>query len=331
MEKLINSKIDYLSFSKELKEYLKLCFLYVYKNINIPSYIHISPNDYLNRCLDSLSTLNGIVFVSLSDLSLGIPDLDNFVEDICYVGKNGNLELINGKYVPVSNGSYVCKCRGFTYSKDKVIYLLDDGNINGIIKTLFHELSHIRDGEKYFNFSNKIALSNEFRLMCIEGRAVLNEEYINIGTYSDDFFELCDDKSSIKIKTNNYYPLYSVIYKLLQIIYSDEDLDFLGSNNLDNVDWFEYLNSKYDVDNYDVYFNIVNILSVYKYGVSYYKDTSLVESFLHIFDVARNRIYNKDMCIRDIKSQIKVINDLSNNVVLRQNNKVYKKNTVRVS
>lgn len=243
IEKILSKK----KFTEEAKNKLLQSILFVYDNYNPSKYIRKTREEYIKEYLRVLENMNGYAVIKLEELNLDYYEpINDFRESITKVtNRSGNLEYVNGEYVPVQNGSYVCLTKGMAYCSDRTMYSLDEENILEELMTIHHEMTHLSEGERPFSLGSQVPLSFELRKMFIEGRAVTREA--NIKT-SSDYYQIeriSDQNSSFKIESEQSYPLYGKLYQTLELIFGVDVLEEFASNNNREFDMFEELKKRF--------------------------------------------------------------------------------------
>ena len=243
IEKILSKK----KFTEEAKNKLLQSILFVYDNYNPPKYIRKTREEYINEYLRVLENMNGYAVIKLEELNLDYYEpINDFRESIKKVtNRSGNLEYVNGEYVPVQSGSYVCLTKGMAYCSERTMYSLDEGNILEELMTIHHEMTHLSEGERPFSLGSRVPLSFELRKMFLEGHAVTREA--NIKT-SSDYYQIeriSDQNSSFKIESEQSYPLYGKLYQTLELIFGVDVLEEFASNNNREFDMFEELKKRF--------------------------------------------------------------------------------------
>ncbi len=234
------------NFSDKAKSYLFQTFLLIFDHYEPPLYIRTPRDEYVKEYLRILQELKEYKIVELSEINDFNRIAKEFRKDVKRSNnKTGNLEKIDGRYVPALNGSYYCITKGFADLYGKSILTLDEGEYLELLLTCYHEMTHLSEGEKPFPLSSKIPLSFELREMFYEGRAAIRESYLNLNMSKSCFSFLCDEVTEIEIESMFSYPLYEVLYQLLQLIFGVEILEELSHNNDDKLDMFNVLKEQF--------------------------------------------------------------------------------------
>ena len=242
IEKILSKK----KFTEEAKNKLLQSILFVYDNYNPPKYIRKTREEYINEYLRVLENMNGYAVVDLNEINDSNEVSTYFKKEILKSStRSGNLDFINGKYVPTQNGEFYCSCKGFAWSREKMMFSLDEGNILEELMTIHHEMTHLSEGERPFSLGSQVPLSFELRKMFLEGHAVTREA--NIKT-SSDYYQIeriSDQSSSFKIESEQSYPLYGKLYQTLELIFGVDVLEEFASNNNREFDMFEELKKRF--------------------------------------------------------------------------------------
>ncbi len=189
---------------------------------------------YVRRYIDIVKNLKGCAVIQLEELNDLFEIAEIFKKGIRKQEK-GNLEYKNGLYLPKKDGNYVATFTGFAWNKEKMIFLLDEKNTLKLLLTCYHELSHLQEGCYPFFLPLDFPLRNVLLKMFSEGRVGLKEEILNIERpYYLEQIE--DDECLLSIKAVHHYPLYSLLYQFLTLIFDYQVLEKLSSNNDINLD-----------------------------------------------------------------------------------------------
>ncbi len=221
------------SFTPKAKDCLLRSILFAYTFYNPPKYIRQTRDEYISEYLKVLENMNGYAVIELSDINAQNESAEYFRENIKKSQFNrGNLELVDGRYIPVQNGSYYCSCKGYTWNKEKMMFMLDENNPIEEVSTIHHEMTHLSEGACPFPLNSAIPFSFEVRKMLYEGRATTRESYVyasSSNTIQEEMLE--DGVATYQVVSECSYPLYGKLYQLLQIIFGDEILEKFSKND----------------------------------------------------------------------------------------------------
>lgn len=304
LSKILSEK----DFSDKAKLYLFQTILLIFDYYNPPLYVRTTREEYLKEYLRVLQELKEYKIVELIEIN----DLNKisreFRKDIKHSNnKTGNLEKIDGRYVPVLNGSYYCETKGFANYHKKSIFILDEGDSLELLSTCHHEMTHLREGNNPFPLNSKIPLSFDLRQMFYEGHAATHESYLNLDMTKNCFSFLCNEVTEIEIESMFSYPLYGVLYELFQLIFGVEILEELCRNN-DKLDMFKILKEQYpDIPVEKIFAHLTYIICCSK---DEYEDKEALRKALYYYQKYRHQqkeklnsqiIKNKKITIKTVK------------------------------
>lgn len=252
-------------FTEQAKKNLRNTIILMYNRYIQPSYIKRTRTEMIEEYLHVLETMNGYAIIKLDELNLDNEASRVFREDIkASKNKTGNLELIDGKYVPTPNGSYYCSCLGFTWKHEGMIFSLEQLDPLSECTTVLHEMTHLEEGRLSFLLNSSIPMSFEIRKMLYEGRAATRETMLHLDSVTYQIDEVSDKNSTLEITANTSYPTYSNLYQMLQILFGDEILEELAKNNDSTMDSFQMLKSRFPQLPVDkIFAHIIYILNCY--------------------------------------------------------------------
>lgn len=259
VQKILSTKY----FPHEEKQMLLNIFLYIYDHYDPPKYAKISKLDYIEEYLKILESMKGFTIFHLEDLNLPIDAIEAFRDDIKEAqNHDGNLELIDGKYVPALNGSYYCSCKGLAWRKEKFMFVLDEGYVVDKLMAGYHEMTHLGEGEIPFPIKSNLPLCFEFRKMCYEGHAATRESYLDVSNGELQISSIKEGSQEIAILSKFSYPLYSTLYQFLQFIFGIDILEKFCQNNDGEVDMLDTLKEEYpDLPVEEIYAHCIYLLS----------------------------------------------------------------------
>lgn len=237
--------LDSKKFCIQEKNNLLQMMLLIYDYYKPPLYIKVSKEEYLDKYLRILQKMEQYKVVKLEELNEQNPIVKMFSGEIRdSEAQMGNLELVNGRYVKAENGSYYCSLSGFARKSTSEIFTLEDDNLFRTLSTCHHEMTHLGEGKSPFPFDSIFPMSYEFRKMCIEGRAVIHQGYLNIDApfYKE---QVKDQQGTFQVVLEHGYAVYGNLYKMMQILFGDEVLEELSKNNDLEIDMVEILSEKF--------------------------------------------------------------------------------------
>ena len=254
-------------FSEKSKDDILQIFLLTQDYYKSPEYITESKEQFITSLLAVLKKLKGYGIIELADLNSSNPIAKEFRTSIQKVNTmKGNLNYVDGRYVPSKVGAYCCSVLGIAWYEEKRIFVLDEGNFQERVTTLCHEMMHLEEGNNSFPLPLMMPLSFEISEMWREGRATTRESYLafeKVDTYKQ---EISDQSHTFIIKSYHSYPIYGKLYQTLQIIFGDDILERMGKNNDENEDMYEILKQKYkDLPVEHIFAHIIYILSCYNH------------------------------------------------------------------
>lgn len=317
----VNEILSKKSFNLDAKDCLLQTMLLIFNHYQPPNYISTTKEQYIKGYLDVLKTMNGCAMVDLEDLNLPIAAMKPFQEDIKKLSsKIGKLELIDGKYVKVDAGYYICCCKGYALNKEQTIFILDEGNNFNTLSVCHHELTHLKEGNNPFPLSRSIPLAFELRKMLYEGHAATNESYLDVNTCNQSE-EVSDHVFTIQIESCHSYPLYSYLYKILQMIFGDEILEKLCKNEEQEADVIQILKQNNpNIPVVSIFAHIIYILSCYQNVNKECLEKAIIHYrvFLENVEIKKRLIENK---ISEIKQFLGICNDKEKTVKETLNNR----------
>lgn len=250
-------------FSPEAKIYLADSLLQIYDNYSPPIYIPTTKDEYISKYLEVLNYIRVFEIYSIKDFNKDNDVAEFFRRHIKKSqGNNGTIALVNGEFIETKNGEYKCLCNGAANSSNKEIYTLENFDSNMRTSTIIHEMTHLQEGIAPFLVKSSIPYSYQFRLMCRDGRAAMNESFLNLNRSNIYYDTLEDGEKEYTIKSSISYPLYSFLYKVLVLLFGYETMEQYAKNNYYELDMLEDLKRKFPHINVEeVYANIIYILS----------------------------------------------------------------------
>lgn len=264
LEQKVQQILSQKKFTEEAKNKLLQSILFVYDHYNPPKYIKRTRKEYIDEYLRVLENMNGYAVIKLEELNLDYYEpIKEFRADIEKVTDGrGNLEYVNGEYIPSKNGSYACLTKGFACLGDRIMYTLGEGNLYDELITVHHEMTHLSEGERPFNLGSQVPLSFELRKMFAEGRAVSREANVAVSTKYYQIERISDQTASFKIQSEKSYPLYNKLYQTLQIIFGVDVLEEFALNDNRECDMFEELKKRFpDLPVNDIFAHLIYIIS----------------------------------------------------------------------
>lgn len=265
-EKLIEKVSEILSrksFTEKAKRNLLRVIVFLFESYSPPQYVQTSKNEYIMTYLKVLENMNGYTVIELSEINDSNEISTFFRNDIVKSPTHsGNLDLVDGKYVPVQNGEYFCSCKGFAWKKEQMIFSLGENDIVREIVTVHHEMTHLTEGNNTFPINSEIPFSYELRKMLYEGRAATHESYISSTFSNVQVNNLEEGISEYQILSNCSYPLYGKLYQILQILFGDEVLEEMAKNDDLEMDMIKELEQRYpNISVQEVFSHLIYILS----------------------------------------------------------------------
>lgn len=238
---ILNSK----EFGTQEKKNLLQMMLFIYDHYKPPLYIKISKTEYLNKYLKILEKMKQYKIVNLEELNEQNSIAQIFRGEIRDSKEQiGNLELVNGRYVRSDHGSYYCSLSGLAEKSAGAIFTLDKDNLLETLSTCHHEMTHLGEGKSPFSLNSAFPMSYEFRKMCVEGRAIIHQGYLDLeGPFYKEQVE--DQYSTFEVVFKHGYALYGNLYRMMQILFGDEILEELSENNDSELDMIEILSEKF--------------------------------------------------------------------------------------
>lgn len=254
-------------FSEKAKDDVLQMFLRIQDCYQSPDYITETKEQFMTSLLVVLKELKGCGLVELNALNGSNPIVEEFRTGIKKTNtRRGNLNYVDGRYVPSEAGAYYCSLLGFTWYEEKRIFVLDEGRSQERLTTLCHEMTHLEEGIYSFPLSRMMPFSFEISEMCREGRATTRESYLGFERNTAYEQRISDQSNSFVIKSDHSYPIYGKLYQTLQIIFGDSILEEMGKNNEETEDMYEILKQKYkELPIEHIFAHIIYILSCYNH------------------------------------------------------------------
>lgn len=230
------------------KKYIMETLDFIYDNYKPQVYVKTTVKDYIKRYLTALDNLMVFRVLGIEELNEDTEEAGYFRNNIAVESqKNGNLDILNGMIVPAINGRYECVLSGYADRRKKAVFLLEETDSVFRSLNVLHELTHTEDGLECFRIPFRIPYGREFHKMCVEGRAVFEENMMQQEFLDATWgVEINDDKTHLRIVSNkNPYPLYDILYRLLYFIVGPEVLDYLHANENINMNVLEVLQNRF--------------------------------------------------------------------------------------
>lgn len=251
------------NFTEKAKDNLLKAFLFALENYHPPKYIKTTLQEYIKSYLQVLEELNGYATIELSELNEENEAAEYFRESIREnTSQTGNLDYVDGKYIPSENGKFECACKGYAQNSEKQFFSLNENNPIEEIITIIHEMTHLTEGKYPFLVDSDVPLSFDLRKMFSEGRAATKEGYIKeaVSYVETEYIESSMDFYRFQSKCS--YPLYHQLYQTLQIILGDEFLEEMSKNMDVQMDMITGARKRFpDIPVDEIFAHLVYILS----------------------------------------------------------------------
>lgn len=300
---IVKAILEKKAFSQKAKENLLMSIVFAYEFYRPPKYIKTSRDEYIMEYLKVLEDMRGYAIVELEELNEENEVSEEFRTSIkkSETG-DGNLDFIDGKYIPCEKGAYKCTCKGFAWNREKMIFTLNEHHYAAEMETIHHEMTHLTEGKYPFLISSSIPFSFELRKMLYEGRAATRESYIQTATSYVQIEVLEDSNTSYKIESLYSYPLYNKLYQTLQLIFGEEFLEEMSKNEEREFDMIEEMKKRFpEFPVHEIISHIIYILSCTS------KDShNILATSIHYF--ARNHSKNIEGLQEKILSENRNLN-----------------------
>lgn len=262
----VNEILATKNFTQQAKEYLLQTMILIWKQYEPPKYISTSKEQYISGYLEVLKNMNGCAIVKIEDLNLPIEAMQEFCQCIREVpAGTGNIEVIDNKYIKSNKGSYECFCGGYATPSNQEIFILEEENLVRLFSTFHHEMTHLKQGRYPFLVNSSVPIAFELREMLYEGHAAVHQSYLKLNHSYSQVTEIRDPNATIEIQNEYSYPLYSYLYRTLQLLFKDELLEQLSKNNDNKKDMITILKQNYPkIPVETIFSHIIYILSCYK-------------------------------------------------------------------
>ena len=258
--------------------------MFIFEHYYSPSYIGISKDDYIDMYLETLKNINGYSIFNLNNINEDSDIAEIFREGIIEVKDNkGILDYVNDKYELLNEGPYYPACKGFSWKKENSMYTLDENNKNEMIKSCYHEITELSSGKNPYPLFSSVPFSFSLKKMFIDGDLSVRDSYLDLKTNYQ--VEILKEKNIVlKICSEYSYPLYGMLYQMMQLLFGGELLEEFRRNDIEEISLFDALKEKHpDMEIETIFAHVIYILSCYNDDskVKYNKKKALEMAIKH--------------------------------------------------
>lgn len=284
LKKKIEEVLESKSFSDKAKENVEETLLFIYEHYTEVSYIGISKDDYIHMYLETIQNMNDYSIFSLNNINEDSQIAEIFRDGIAEAKENnGNLDYVDNRYVLVEAGPYYPSCKGFSWKRVNFMCTLEEIDASEIIKTCYHEMTRLSSGKNPYPLYSSIPFGFSLRKMFLEGDLSVRDSYLDLKTNYQ--VEVLKEKNIVlKICSEYSYPLYGMLYQMMQLLFGTEILEGFRRNDIEEISLFDVLKEKYpNLDIETIFAHLIYILSCYNDDskVKYNKKKALETAIKH--------------------------------------------------
>jgi len=307
LQKIIEDILSSKDWPEDAKSYIRNALIFAFDHYIQPPCFGKTKEEYIKSYLDAIRKTNKVHVFQVEDFNTETDGISCFIGAIREI-ENGEFDIVDGRYIPSKSGNFCCTLGAYTDTVNKNVYFLAESDPIFRNTSVHHELTHIQEGQASFWMPATIPFAKEFRTMCYEGRASLNESFLH-QSYSDCTW--CDVVKNSKevfkfYSSESPYSLYELLYTYFVIIFGYDAMEELAKNDDFDANMLTFLKSKFpNIPVYELYAHITYILSCF-----HTFNPTIIKNIINLYkvDCYRDVTHTKHLCSKKQKE----LNEIKN-------------------